>query len=378
MTNKIGEPIVEIRHLRVVDDAGTSHYEGIFTAEWIDDAESRGILELRGNIRPDWQDGGRMSAKTKRKVDRWTEELLQNNAVMGNLSIRLNPTEAVWEVEQDEDGDWILRLYEGAFDTGVDSQSRFTSVLNAKRNPLGTFKGDTKFSVRIWMADDELAARVGSDYNTRGDKVNDTAAKFAYQDSAEKRLARMLLEGSPHLGVDNVEVLKNTVSASSSKLFAFNTLTQAVESYWQGDPVNADEEKLQAEFLVKFWDTLVGVRGEFGRLGKTARQELRGTSMAGTALSIHGVIAVANEIYLQDLDPKKVLAPLGEPVYYGGKGVDYFSYENPIWMKIGALVSAMGKDGEERKTLRMSFQTRTAVANELKVRTGIAGADVEA
>ena len=370
--NKTGEPIVEIRHLRVVDDAGTAHYEGIFTADWIDEAEAEGYLELKGNIRPDWQDGARMSAKTKRKVDRWTEELLQNNAVMGNLSIRLNPSEAVWEVEQDEDGDWILRLYEGSFDTGVDSQSRFTSVLKARRNPLGTFRGDTKFSVRIWMADDDLAARVGSDYNTRGDKVNDTAAKFAYQDNAEKRLARMLLEGSPHLGVDNVEVLKNTVSASSSKLFAFNTLTQAVEAYWQGDPVNAEEEKLQAEFLVKFWDALVGVRKEFGRLGKTARQELRGTSMAGTALSIHGVIAVANEVYLQGLDPKNVLAPLGEPVYYGGKGVDYFSYENPIWMKIGALVNAVGKDGEERKTLRMSFQTRAAVANELKARTGIA------
>jgi hypothetical protein len=292
---------------------------------------------------------------------------------MGNLSVRLDPEKAVWVVEQDEDGDWRVKIYEGYLDTGVDSQSRLTSVLKANRNPLGTFKGETRFAVRIWIANDDLAARVGSDYNTRGDKVNDTAAKFAYQDNAEKRIARKLLEGSAHLGVDNVEVLKNTVSASSPKLFAFNTLTQAMETYWRGD-----EEQLQAEFLVKFWDALVEVRKEFGRLGKSARQELRGASMAGTALSIHGVIAVASEVYIQDLDPKKVLAPLGEPVYYGGKGVDYFSYENPIWMKIGALVSSVGKDGQERQTLRMSFQTRSAVANELKSRTGIAASGVEA
>ena len=237
-----GEPLIEITHLRPVDDAGTVHYEGTFTGDWIDEAERDGVLRLEGNIRPDWQPGGKPGAKTKRKVDRWAEELLKNNAVMGNLSVRLNPDTAKYEFTRDDEGDFTLRLFAGHLDTGVDSQSRFTAILKASRSDAGTMKGSTRFSVRIWMANDDLAARVGSDYNTRGDKVNDTAAKFAYQDNAHKRLARLLLEGSPHLGVDNIEVLTNTVSASSSKLVAFNTLTQAMENYWSGDPINTTEE----------------------------------------------------------------------------------------------------------------------------------------
>ncbi|MCG7320816.1 DNA sulfur modification protein DndB [Arsenicicoccus bolidensis] len=368
-----GEPLVEITQLRVVDDAGTQHYEGIFTGDWIEKQERDGVLKLEGNIRPDWQPGGKQSAKTRRKVDRWTEELLKNDAVMGNLSVRLDPDNSVFQMVQDEDGDWTLRLFGGYLDTGVDSQSRFTAILAAMRNEVGTMNGKTKFAVRIWVANDDLAARVGSDYNTRGDKVNDTAAKYAYQDNSKKRLARLLLEGSKHLGVDNVEVLTNTVSASSSKLVAFNTLTQAMENYWSGDPIDEQQEQEQADFLVNFWDDLVAVRREFGRLGKSDRQALRGHSMAGTALSIHGVIALADEICRGKLDAAKVLPRLQEPVYDGaGNELDYFSYDNPIWVKIGALVQTEDKSGNPRKTLRMSFQSRKAVADEIKRHLGFA------
>jgi len=365
-----GEPIIEIAHLRPVDDAATVHYEGTFTGNWIEEAEREGVLTLTGNIRPDWQNDGRMSAKTRRKVERWTEELLKNNAVIGNLSMRLNTDEAKFEMVQDDEGDYTMRLFAGTLDTAVDSQSRITAILHASRNPVGSFNGSTRFATRIWMGNDDLAARVGSDYNTRGDKVNDTAAKFAYQDNRVRKLARRLLEGSHHLGVDNIEVLKNTVSASSSKLVAFNTLSQALENSWTSEPINASEEAAQTQYLVDFWDALVKVRPEFGRLGKSDRQALRGTSMAGTALSIHGVIAVADEVYRQNLDAHKVLEPLGEPVFVGGKEIDYFSYHNPTWAKIGALVTSEDSAGNERLTLRMSFQTRKAMAEELKRRVG--------
>ena len=62
------------------------------------------------------------------------------------------------------------------------------------------------------------------------------AAKFAYQDTPEKRIARKLLTESPHLGIDNIEVLNNTVSASSSKLVAFNTLAEAMQAFCGANP----------------------------------------------------------------------------------------------------------------------------------------------
>jgi hypothetical protein len=365
MNDNTNGPKAQVFHLRQVDDAGKVHLEGIFTGAWFEQAVLDEALVLEGNIRPDWITG-KMGAKTRRKVDRWTEELLRNNAVMGNLSIRLDPSQADYELAEDEDGDFTLTLWNGAFDTGVDSQSRITSILKACANPLGSFKKDTRFATRIWIADEELAKRVGSDYNTRGDKVNDTAAKFAFQDSPGKKLAKALLDRSPHLGIDNVEVLSNTVSASSSKLVAFNTLTQAVETFWSDEPGSDDEFELQADFLVRFWEVLAAVRPEFGRLGKSARQALRGSSMAGTALTIHGVIAVADGIFRQRLDIATTLEPLAHTVSTERGEVDYFSYENPTWARIGALVSSETRGGEARQTLRMSFQTRKAVADELK------------
>jgi hypothetical protein len=364
-------PLTVIEGLRKVDDAGVVHYEGVFSGAWFANHEDEGVLRLENNIRPDWNPNGKVGAKTRRKVDRWTEELLKNNAVMGNLSIRLDPDKSEYNVAPDEDGDYTLTLYEGNFDTGVDSQSRITAILQAVRNPLGTFKAGTRFATRIWIADDELASRVGSDYNTRGDKVNDTAAKYAYQDNYLKKLARHLLERSPHLGIDNVEVLKNTVSASSSKLVAFNTLTQAMETFWSSDPVNDTDLSAQTDYLVDFWNKLVKIRPEFGRLGKADRQALRGSSMAGTALSIHGVVAVADAAYTARIDVASALAHLGEDIYVDGRAVDYFAYDNPTWLRIGALVTTEDKDGNERKSIRMSFQSRKAVANELKHKTGL-------
>lgn len=75
-------------------------------------------------------------------------------------------------------------------------------------------------------------------YNTRGDKVNDSTAKFAYTETKEQELARRLVNGSPHLGQENVEVLANAVSASSSKIAAFNTFSKALETYWKAGPAS--------------------------------------------------------------------------------------------------------------------------------------------
>jgi hypothetical protein len=168
-------------------------------------------------------------------------------------------------------------------------------------------------------------------------------------------MARMLMTESPHLGLDNVEVLRNTVSASSHKLCAFNTLSQAMETFWTGEPLTAAEEQDQVKFLVDFWDALVTVRPEFGRLTTERRRQLRGSSMAGTALSVYGLIAVANALYHQGIDPALVLPALQDTVVGDdGTDADYFSYRNPLWVRVGVLTLAEDKDGNERKQLRMS------------------------
>jgi hypothetical protein len=355
-----------ITNVQPVDDAGGTHYESVWTARYLVDLVDSGLLQLSGNIRPDHNPDSHESAKTRRKIDTWAEELLRNNAVIGNISVRLDPGSSFHEVIREEDGQLDLLVSRGQFDCKVDSLSRIKAILKAARSPAGTFNPDTRFAVRIWIVDDDTGNRVASIYNTRGDKVNDTAAKYAWQATPEQRMARMLMTESPHLGLDNVEVLRNTVSASSHKLCAFNTLSQAMETFWTGEPLTAAEEQDQVKFLVDFWDALVTVRPEFGRLTTERRRQLRGSSMAGTALSVHGLIAAANALYHQGIDPALVLPALQDTVAGDdGTDADYFSYRNPLWVRVGVLTLAEDKDGSERKQLRMSFPSRRAIADEL-------------
>ena len=70
----------------------------------------------------------------------------------------------------------------------------------------------------------------------------------------------------------------------------------------------------QADFLARFWDALVQARPEYERLTKSQRQQFRGSSISGTALSIHGFIAAADTMFGHSIDPSTVLAKLKEPV----------------------------------------------------------------
>ncbi len=363
-------PTATILNVHPVDDAGGVHYETTMTGGYLVDMIDRGLLTTVGNIRPDHMPGQRMGAKTRRKIDTWTEELLRNDAVIGNISIRLDPTASEYYVEEDE-GQLDLHLIGGQFDCAVDSLSRIKAIVKAAQNPMATFNPETKFQVRIWIADDQLAKRVAFIYNTRGDKVNDTAAKFAHQGNFAERMARQLMRKSGHLSMDNIEVLKNTVSASSAKLTAFNTLAQAIENSWLDEPLSDADEARHTDFLARFWGELVKVRPEFGRISLKDRRDLRGTSMAGTALSIHGVIAVADALFRNGINPATSLAGLRSAVVVDGRDADYFSYENPVWQRIGVLVPSTDSGGNQRLSLRMSFQTREAIGKELKAKLGL-------
>lgn len=357
---------VVVSDVRSVDDAGGTHYESIWTARFLVDLVDNGLLQLSGNIRPDHNPEYGEGTKTRRKIEAWADELLRNNAVIGNISVRLDPATCRYQITKEDDDQLDLVVSHGEFDCKVDSLSRIKAIVKAAKSPAGTFDPDTKFAVRIWVVDDDTGNRVAAIYNTRGDKVNDTAAKFAWQATPEQRMARLLMMQSRHLGLDNVEVLRNTVSASSHKLCAFNSLSQAMETFWRAEPLTEAEEQDQVKFLVDFWDTLVAVRPEFGRLTTERRKQVRGSSIAGTALSVHGLISAADALYQQGIDPASVLPALNDTVVVDGVEIDYFSYDNPLWLRIGVLVLAEGKDGTQRKQLRVSFPSRRAIADELK------------
>jgi hypothetical protein len=257
---------------------------------------------------------------------------------------------------------------EGTLDCAVDSLSRIKAILAAAENPLGSFKLDTRFQVRIWFLNDTAARKVATIYNTRGDKVNDSTAKYAYSETKEQELARRLVNGSPHLGQDNVEVLSNSVSASSHKLTAYNTISKAIEISWGGGPVTTADIEAQSSWLISAWDSLVKVHPEYGMLSTPARKEQRATTIASSAVAIHGLIGAMSTMYSDHVDPDVAFQLIATP----DGGTDIFSFENPIWRDKGVVVTS---GGAERLTTRNSFQARRAVSRILHNAMNLADTD---
>jgi DNA-sulfur modification-associated len=350
---------LEILNVAEVDDAGGVHVECQMTGAYLVDLHKSGLLSLTGNIRPaHMQD--KLSGKTRTKVNKWTSELLANDAIIGNISIRLDPTKSESDIWFDEEtGQTNLTITTGVLDCAVDSLSRIKSILGAADNPLGSFDLATRFQVRIWMVDDATAKKVATIYNTRGDKVNDSTAKYAYSETKEQEVARRLVNGSEHLGQDNVEVLSNSVSASSHKLTAFNTISRAIETSWKGGPVTAADVEAQSSWLISAWDSLVRVRPEYGKLSTPARQAQRSDTIASTAVVIYGLIGAMSAMYTDHVDPDVAFKAIASK-----EDNDLFSWHNPVWAAAGVVTPS----GSGTGTLgtRNSFPARRAAIRVLR------------
>jgi hypothetical protein len=353
---------LEIRNIAVVDDAGSEHIECQMTGSFLVDLYNSRLLTLTGNIRPS-HNTGKLTGKTKSKVDKWTRELLENDAIIGNISVRLDPSSSESEIWFDEEtGQHCLTVTKGVLDCAVDSLSRIKAIIAAADNPLASFNLSTRFQVRIWMLDDTLAKKVATIYNTRGDKVNDSTAKYAYSETKEQELARRLVNGSEHLGQDNVEVLSNSVSASSHKLTAYNTISRAIETSWKGGPVTAADIEAQSSWLISAWDSLVKVRPEFGKLSTPARQEQRKMTIASNAVAIYGLIGAMSTMYADHVDPDEAF----KHIAVNGQE-DLFAWYNPVWTEAGVVTPS----GSGSLGTRNSFPARRAAVRVLSETMGI-------
>ncbi len=351
---------LDIKNIAVVDDNGGEHIECQMTGRFIVDLYESELLKLTGNIRPVHnRDDGKLTGKTAKKVNKWTSELLAGDAIIGNISMRLDPTKSEHDIWYDEEtGLTNMTVESGILDCAVDSLSRIKAILAAANNPLGSFDLSTRFQVRIWMLDDAGAKKVATIYNTRGDKVNDSTAKYAYSETKEQELARKLVNGSPHLGQDNVEVLSNSVSASSYKLTAYNTISKAIETHWKGGPVTDADVEAQSSWLITAWDSLVKARPEFGKQSTPARQDQRKQNICSTGVAIYGVIGAMSDMFVNHVDPEVAFRKLTVT-----DGEDVFSWNNPEWVEAG-VVTPGSKGGS--LTTRNSFQSRRAAIRVLQ------------
>lgn len=357
----------------VSHDFGHEVYDATVTARDIHRMFTHGLIQI-----DDERQRGRHSTTGKQiykqdKVDRWTNQLLEDQAVFGQLTWNFRPEEAGAEYSTDTKefviGGGVARL--------PDSAHRHRSIVQAVESVAkgSNFDLEMPFSVRIWCVPAEVEKSIFYGMNQEGDKADATRSKYLMQRNSGQKLAREVVRRSSHLTERNVETVSNTLSAKNHRLMAFNTFSVAFEANF--NDVSEAEHEGVADWFTTFWGKLVAVRPELGLHTLPRRQQVRQELIVGSAIAVHGYVGLARRFYDEGVDLARLDA-LIDQVDVDGDPIDYFALANPEWQERGIVVPGQSKSGETTLTTRNAIQTRRAMVDALaeKVRLD-APADID-
>lgn len=382
------------------EDGGEEVVEIVMTLKDIVDLHKTGRLHIE-NARPMHarkilKNGRETYVGSDDRLKHWVDELIRNKGVLGNLSWNFDPNET--EVELDRKNR-KLTLKSGTIRT-PDSATRHRAIIEAADAAVQTIDLNRKVSVRGWFVPrqqvDDIAngltfEQVFDSYNQDGKPVNATVAKFNFQRDEVAKLVRAVLEESRHLGVDNVETVQNSISKSSSKLVAYNTLHTAFEANWKIDLIDQATLDREVKWVVDAFDDLVRALPQVGKVGKVEAQKLRDSSVVRSAVVVQAYIALMCQVrdiggspeeYFQKLpgsitleaDSVETVLKDGEivPRFRAGEVVDFFSTANPLWRQTGFLLPSVDKKtGVTRMAMFNARQQRNAVTAALRRRVGL-------
>ncbi|MFM8857408.1 MAG: DNA sulfur modification protein DndB [Actinomycetota bacterium] len=381
-------------------DGGEEVVEMVMSMQDIVDLHKTGRLHVE-NARPmharkTLKSGRESYTGTDSRLKNWTDQLNRNKGVLGNLSWNFDPDDC--EVELDRKNG-RLTLKSGTITT-PDSATRHRAIIDASNATPPTIDLSRKVSVRGWfvrrqhvddIADELTFEQVFDSYNQDGKPVNATVAKYNFQRDEIAKLVRAVFEESPHLGLDNVETVQNSISKSSSKLCAYNTLHTGFDTNWKIDLNNQADLDREVKWVVAAFDALVEALPDGGRVGKAAAQKLRDGSVIRSAVLVHAYIALLCQIrdiggspdeYFRKLpgtvkleaDSTETVLRDGKivPRFREGDEVDFFSYGNPLWQKTGLLLpNEDKKTGVTKMGMFNARQQRNAVTAALRARVGL-------
>jgi hypothetical protein len=346
-------------------------YDAVVTAGDIATLYKTGFLTI--DYDPDKAQRGKDSVTNKPivdelKIERWTDELVNGTAILGQLSWNFPVGES--EILYDRD---LRRLsIRGGRARIPDSGHRHQSVIRAVDSATrgSGFPLDRKFSVRIFNVPEEDEKRIFYAYNQEGKPADATRSKWLHPKAATQRLARELVQRSTHLTRTNVDTVRDRLSRRNPRLVAFGTLAKAFEDHWSDADLDGSKFEVTVDYLVRFWDRLVEVLPELGIHGLTERQGIRTESLVDSAVAIHGYVRLAR-ILLETNRSLDVLDQLPEPIEIDGTTMAFFSRQNPMWVRRGVLVPVEKKDGTIAHSLRNARQSRVAMADALLEKVGI-------
>ncbi len=348
-------------------DGSGECYDAIATAREISTLYRTGFLK----VDPEHQRGvdsvTRKQVLDQDKIERWAEQLISGEAYLGQLSWNFRKDET--ELKYDEESR-KLTIGAGAA-TIPDSFHRHMAILKAVESAErgSGFDVNRKFSVRIYHVSAAEENRIFYAMNQEGQKADPTRSKWLHRVGVTK-LAGALVERSPHMR-DNVDTVRDRISMRNPRIFAFNTLSRAFEDHWSD--VNPDDEQAfqaDVEYLVGFWNKLVAVRPELGKLDLARRKRIRETSLVDSAIAVTAYVAIARKMREKDVGLAGI-EKLRHQVMVDGRPIDFFSRENPLWEKIGVLVPVTKRDGRKTLNLRNAKEPRRAMLEQLMTLLGL-------
>lgn len=341
-----------IRDVRPLKDMGHDVWDTIVTAKQLYELHQTEKLV----IDPERQRGrdsvtGAEVIK-KAKVDQWTEDLLDDNWVCGQLS---------WNLRT-EDCEVAVKDHDLAFEgqaTIPDSGHRHRTIFRAMESIArgSSFDPSQPFSLRIWNVSKDLEGEIFYKMNQESDKADATRSKWLAQKTPAERLARQVVRMSQHLTDRNVETVRNNLSKKNPRLCAFNTLSQGFEYAWE-DVTDGEVDDACGWFL-SYWDALVDVLPQLRRLPLPERQKARET-LVGSAVTIQGYIRVGRVLYDREVNfdvLRRFHDKHSEP---DGTQWELFAIDNPLWQRIGVVSPTVNKQGDTALRTRNSHQSRRA------------------
>lgn len=361
----------KIPNVVVTRDGGHECWDTTISARDIAKAFQHGLLE----VDPDHQRGentvtGKYMLKEE-KVERWARELQEDKAIFGQLTWNFRPESSDVEFEPDPANPIVgsLIVRDGSAYLPDSVHRHYAIKLAAESVAAGSsFDPSRRFSLRVWKVPEAFENDIFYAMNMEHDKADATRSKWLTQKNPGQKIAREVVRQSPHLGEGNVETVTNTLSIKNARLAAFNTLASGFEEAW-ADISDEGIEKAVGWFLT-FWDKMVSVMPQLGKLTLTERQKCRKESLVGAAIAIQGYIRLARQLYDGNHD-LSLLQLLAEPTAVDGKSYDFFAWNNPIFQNAGVIVPAINKKGETTLSARNSHQSRRGMAEVLAAKVGL-------
>ena len=361
-----------IPNVVVTRDGGYDCWDTTITAREIAKAFSHGLL----NVDPLHQRGintvtGKSMLKEE-KIERWARELQEDKAIFGQLTWNFRPEQSdiKFEPSDVESSTGTLVIRDGSA-TLPDSVHRHHAINRAVQSIASGsgFRPDRRFSLRIWNVPEAVEDDIFYAMNMEHDKADATRSKWLAQKNIGQKIAREVVRRSPHLKEDNVETVTNTLSIKNPRLAAFNTLASGFEEAWAD--IEPDHVEEAVVWFVAFWDKLVQVLPQLGRLPLTERQKSRRESLLGWAIAIQGSIRLARRFYHEHVDLNQLEKLAATYETEDGTRHAFFAWTNPLFQQAGIIAPSINKKGETRLTARNSHQTRRAMADVLATRVGL-------